>query len=139
MAAKIIRLNFGNSGNTAPVLPEEEKYAGSDILDIDVSSLSSLPKEKEKDEPTVESDGSNYEVKLSMSYFNFYYLKGLLRDLADEYREKSSELLDELNEEGTDYDRTVDIYLETEEYDGYIDILDATADAIVEQVGIDES
>ena len=139
MAAKIIRLNFGNSGSTAPVLPEEEAYADSNILDVDVPSLSSLPKGKEKDESTAERDGSNYEVKLSMSFSNLDCLRWLLRDLADEYREKISELLDELNEEGTDYDRTVDIYLETEGCHEYIDILDAAADSIVEQLGIDES
>ena len=139
MAAKIIRLNFGNSGNTAPVLSEEEAYADSDVLGVDVPSLSRHSKEKEKDESTAESDGSNYEVKLSMSFSNLDCLRWLLRDLADEYREKSSELLSELDEEGTDYDRTVDIYLETEGCHEYIDILDAAADAIVEQLGIDES
>lgn len=135
MAAKIIRLNFGNSGNTAPVLPEEVAYADSDILDVEASALDEFPNEENEDEYLVPRfEGQPFNITLSMPRPELFCLARLLDELEEKYSTEYDELCEHFPECENDYDRTIDLYYDSIGQETCRDVLRAAAIAIRKQL-----
>ena len=135
MAAKIIRLNFGNSGNTAPVLSEDEAYEDSNILDVEDPTLDESPNEENEDEYLVpQFKGQPFNVTLSMPRPELFCLASLLDELEEKYSTEYDELCEQFPECENDYDRTIDLYYESLEQETCRDVLRAAVISIRKQL-----